>query len=1041
MNASRSSLRKSKTLKSEAPSPYSSRGSLSPPKADLATPPPAEIIYKLSKKIAQLTKVIYYLNTKNEDQTVEIHSLAEAYEDEIQEVISDGRTRISNVTLLLEDSETRVKAKDEIIEGNETKVTKLLAELEDQKHHAESLEAEVALLAEKKQGDIGDMQKEMRTMAQTIAAQKKSIAELTAAKDEIKRRSEEQGTELQNKLTSVKRDALHASQELSNFQEESKNTFEKERAAFQQELEAAAAAAKAEAEQQAEQFHQEMEALKSQLRDVEEQFKVQLDTTQSTLASQFEAEHARLVECQRDLSNATANLQRKTEQCAELQRNHDRTVEMLKGSETAVDQSKEQIALLNQEVLDLQKKLKISDDQMKALNDSVGLQAKDLRDQTTATAQLLMERSALADRLQETTTALDDAKATIQMLEEQYGECEEARGKLARNLAEAKQQMFEASVLHKETLASSLADQKAEMDAQRHMEITALQSEMIKFERETSLAREQERTAFRKQLDEQQALMAQKEEEWEAAKKSLQSTIAEHTQTITILEIKLADLAAQFEAKKVECEKQTDKIEQLDNNICKLEIDKADLIQKMQHLEKTVVTEMQNKHEKDLADAHDEWQDKLARDLQMTSDNLAEDHDRVLKAVLARREAEYESQVQAIRITHQKEIAKLQKLISAGEKEAKVLNAEKDDLLAQLEEKQREHDAELKNLANHTHTSIEEARKQWQAETTARETQLKVASTIAMSQLEKKMQTEKQEMNAAHQKRMDDLRTFFSKSSVTAKKEAEAAGAAALAQLRAETDTRYAELDHKLRAQKAEALKIMKEAHDAEVDKMIKEHDADVKETNALIEKLVVEVNGLKTRQEEMELQITDLETIKAELEESLKDKIDEISALRDEMITRLEILKRDLLDQAKQDLDANNATHLEEQRQMLGDFEEAQAFFKRQLAAQAKKLDDADIKYINREPRDVDLKQINELEERLDQGKQIIAALMEEVDYFKLELNNREANFNKIFNKTPIVGFMQPFNKQSKSSKSFSNLSTGKLPPLPLSAPTATPP
>ncbi|ORY37894.1 hypothetical protein BCR33DRAFT_769488 [Rhizoclosmatium globosum] len=48
---------------------------------------PPEVVFKMSKKIAQLTKVIYYLNTKNEDHNVEIQSLIDAYEDELTEVL------------------------------------------------------------------------------------------------------------------------------------------------------------------------------------------------------------------------------------------------------------------------------------------------------------------------------------------------------------------------------------------------------------------------------------------------------------------------------------------------------------------------------------------------------------------------------------------------------------------------------------------------------------------------------------------------------------------------------------------------------------------------------------------------------------------------------------------------------------------------------------------------------------------------------------------------------------------------------------------
>ena len=63
-----------------------------------ATP---DIIYKMSKKIAQLTKVIYYLNTKHEDHEAEIHNLTDAYESEIDRVSKEliqghCRRQISN---------------------------------------------------------------------------------------------------------------------------------------------------------------------------------------------------------------------------------------------------------------------------------------------------------------------------------------------------------------------------------------------------------------------------------------------------------------------------------------------------------------------------------------------------------------------------------------------------------------------------------------------------------------------------------------------------------------------------------------------------------------------------------------------------------------------------------------------------------------------------------------------------------------------------------------------------------------------------------
>jgi hypothetical protein len=53
-----------------------------------------DLHHKMSKKIAQLTKVIYHLNSKNEEHTDDLTSLADAYETEIDGVSSHfPRTR------------------------------------------------------------------------------------------------------------------------------------------------------------------------------------------------------------------------------------------------------------------------------------------------------------------------------------------------------------------------------------------------------------------------------------------------------------------------------------------------------------------------------------------------------------------------------------------------------------------------------------------------------------------------------------------------------------------------------------------------------------------------------------------------------------------------------------------------------------------------------------------------------------------------------------------------------------------------------------
>lgn len=50
---------------------------------------------KMSKKIAQLTKVIYHLNTKNEDHMSEVKGLQQSYETEIDQILKDAYAKMT----------------------------------------------------------------------------------------------------------------------------------------------------------------------------------------------------------------------------------------------------------------------------------------------------------------------------------------------------------------------------------------------------------------------------------------------------------------------------------------------------------------------------------------------------------------------------------------------------------------------------------------------------------------------------------------------------------------------------------------------------------------------------------------------------------------------------------------------------------------------------------------------------------------------------------------------------------------------------------
>eukprot|EP00758_Cryptobia_borreli_P013092 Tbor_TRINITY_DN5805_c3_g1::TRINITY_DN5805_c3_g1_i1::g.6743::m.6743 len=54
-----------------------------------------DLNYKMSKKIAQLTKVIYQLNSRNEDNDTTVQNIADRYEEEIADIMCDAKKKIS----------------------------------------------------------------------------------------------------------------------------------------------------------------------------------------------------------------------------------------------------------------------------------------------------------------------------------------------------------------------------------------------------------------------------------------------------------------------------------------------------------------------------------------------------------------------------------------------------------------------------------------------------------------------------------------------------------------------------------------------------------------------------------------------------------------------------------------------------------------------------------------------------------------------------------------------------------------------------------
>lgn len=63
-----------------------------------------------------------------------------------------------------------------------------------------------------------------------------------------------------------------------------------------------------------------------------------------------------------------------------------------------------------------------------------------------------------------------------------------------------------------------------------------------------------------------------------------------------------------------------------------------------------------------------------------------------------------------------------------------------------------------------------------------------------------------------------------------------------------------------------------------------------------------------------------------------------------------------------------------------------------------------------DRPSKEEDLRLIQKLQQLLEQREEELKRAWQELKFFKLELINRENNYNKMFNANPNIGILDPF-------------------------------
>ncbi|KAL7754304.1 hypothetical protein RI367_000285 [Sorochytrium milnesiophthora] len=327
--------------------------------------------------------------------------------------------------------------------------------------------------------------------------------------------------------------------------------------------------------------------------------------------------------------------------------------------------------------------------------------------------------------------------------------------------------------------------------------------------------------------------------------------------------------------------------------------------------------------------------------------------------------------------------------------------------------------------------------------------------TLARQEAEQQRQTHARETKDWECK-LDDARSLTTQLQEVQQRLEEVARQAAVdineARQAAESET-SARLEQRHGTDMQQAARQFDERLNETLKSMELQHSKQIQELKAC---LLGDAAELKTRhQTEMSAQLQEVDDLKNALD-AQKDKLEacrkreldvseQLVAAHKQLSERMSDLEQERrtheekLRQVQTSLESDHsrhveriqAQHLEESRAMLTEFDQAQQYLKGQISGLTEKLKEADVRYINREPRDVDVQKIAELEEEVRRKQTRIARLNDELAHYRLEIQSREDSLNRMFNVRPNVGVLNPTVSLQKKGNSVGRSVPNVLPPL----------
>uniref|UniRef100_A0A673MQH7 Protein FAM184A-like n=1 Tax=Sinocyclocheilus rhinocerous TaxID=307959 RepID=A0A673MQH7_9TELE len=967
---------------------------------------------KMSKKIAQLTKVIYALNTKNDEHEAAIQTLKEAHEEEVQQILSETREKIMQYKSKISDEmdlKRRIQSLEESMELHERMKRQALTEFETYRQRVEDMQ--LCTEAQHTQRVV-TMSREVEEMRRSFEEKLRSFGQLQSQFEQEKQQALEElhaahRQEVQELLRS------HQSQNANYSKDQEKlgqlhkaevdsltervEELKQDKKRLVEEYEAKLNKAQAF-------YERELEAMKRTQQMTAENL-LAWKKTEAELRKEFQAQEAAL---QKTLGKLRSELQRVQEEARESREKSHKLQASLIAAESNIKELDKQLEEVTKDTEIVEIRQREAECELEASRDRVQQQATEIllkasqigslqATQMTHEAvirDLESEKSRLKDKvlrleedrgaLQKKCQTLDERqRQQILSLEKSLREEKQIYEKELMNLcAKYEEDTAHFKDSHSRALDELSRKHRAVLENTQSVsekERNRLLSEMEeRFKKERSSLEEQ-KSLLREELDSLREELAAKLNMANSEVNRLQELTKQGEQGLSSAEGHISNLKDAQKKLLEELDATRARLRETSNLLTALQGEMES--KKQEHDAKLIATKGEEKLK----------MDKMALELELKwTEALRGRVEPISKEVTSLRMARARSGATTALIWAESKIISLLKQslemqLSQSQHSLQQLQAqfsqEREHLGQQLQEMELEHQRREQRLQEAHCCAIQDMQE-------ARQHDLKVTTT-------------KHNLPPVSRRDCTDLYTVKNDQlqNVTSELQEE--------RFLAIPTSLRSELNHL----HASAIEHMRQIHQQETAAAKQELENE-RELLSRISDLQEEVSRRKKHIANLDHEIHTLNENISTLTKELELKGKEVLKIRSEANQQIRAHEQDLFKKHEREMAELNALHHREAQNMLSDFNKAQELLKDKISALQILLEGTEDKFRNRESRPEDLQTIAELKDMVAERESLVKKLVDDKKFYQLELVNRETNFNKIFNTNPNVGVINPLVK-----------------------------